>query len=111
MNIAELIQKKKEQFKDASIERRKQRAVKEANDLYRERIRQGELAKVEAIKVQNKKDVEAIKSFNARAEGPSKLQRFGQGLASVVNKGKEGVKKHQAKMEKKHPGRDRKSVV
>ena len=91
MSIMQLIQKKKEQFRNASIEIRKQQAIKETEKLRAERLRQGELAKVEAQRLQARQDVDRITAFNEKARGPSKLKKFGQGVAKVMNKGKTGM--------------------
>jgi len=91
MNVFAMIQQKKEQFRDASIEKRKQQAIKESNEIIREKRRQAELAKIEGVRVTEQRDLERIKAFNERARGPSKVKKFGQGLAKVMNKGKEGM--------------------
>lgn len=92
MGILSTIQRKKEQFHNATVERRKEMAIKESERLRAERLRQGELAKANAERVRLERDVQRLESFNRKAEGPSNFQKFATGLKKTINKSKTEVR-------------------
>lgn len=95
MNISKYIQAKKDQFRDAQSKKKERLALQEAERLRLERHRQGELAKAQAEKVRLEKDVQRISAFTEKHKDMSKMEKFGKGVASVINKGRETIKKSQ----------------
>ena len=85
MNIRGLIDRQKQSFH----ERKRNNIANETAKLEQERIRQGELAEVNAQKQAASKEVNKFKEYNKEVEGPSRLQRFGAGLSNTINKAKE----------------------
>lgn len=96
MGILNLIKQQKEAFKDATVERRKQIALRQADELHAEKVRQGQLAIAEAKLLQEQRDLERIQAFNKKVQGPSKVEKFGKNLAVLMSKGKEMKSKAQS---------------
>lgn len=89
MGIRDFIQKEKEKFRSMQLGRQKEKIKLQTAQLEKERVRQAELAKLNAEKARLQRDVGNIQQFNQKIEGQSKLQRLGAGLKTAINKGKE----------------------
>jgi len=85
MGILNLIREQKEKFRTIQTGKQKERIMRENIKLEKERARQTEIAELNAERAQLKSDVQNVKKFNQKVEGPSKLQRLGSGLAKVMN--------------------------
>ena len=88
------IRKQKEGFQSYkhSQQLRREQALKE--DALARRERAAELAKAQAERVRAEADLQRIEGFTQRHTQPSKLQRFGQGLARVMNEQKARSRVH-----------------
>lgn len=89
VNIRRMINQSKAKFRQFRTGRTQSKIMKQTAKLEAEKIRLGEVAKLRAAEQRARRDVEAIKDYNTKVEGPSKLQRFGTNLANVIEKGKE----------------------
>lgn len=92
MGVLGFIAKKKEQFRDATVEARKELAYRETEKLERERKRQAELAKALGRKAVVQKDVERISGFTEKHRVPSRMERLGKGLAKHIEGSKAKAK-------------------
>lgn len=97
MGISSLIRKEKEKFFAAKLDRDKSRIIRENAKLEKIKAREAELAKVNTKRENLQRDVGKLRSYNKRVAGPSKVQRFGSGLAKVMNEGKSQLAKQKAK--------------
>jgi len=89
VNVMGMIRREKERFRNIKHKRTKSRIMSETAQLEAEKRRQGEMAKISAQKQSAERDVQALSSYNARVEGPTKGQKFASGLQKAINKGKE----------------------
>lgn len=95
MGIMGYVSEQRARFRDSRFKRKESLARAEADRLRLERERQAKLAQVQAEKVLLEKDVARIKGFTEKHQTPSNVQKFGAGLAKVMNKAKSGVKQLQ----------------
>ena len=95
MGIINAIQKQKENFQRLRQSVTLKKINRETEQLKAEKIKQGEIARANADKQKALRDVQSIKSYNAKVEGqtPNKLKQFGEGLAKVINQAKTQEKK------------------
>lgn len=89
MGIRSFIQREKEKFRSQQAGRQRDKIKLQTAQLEKERIRQGELVKLNAEKARLQRDVGNLQQFNQKVEGPSRLQRLGAGIKATINKGKE----------------------
>lgn len=97
MGISSLIRNEKQKFFSAKLSRDKATIIKQTEKLERERMREGELAKLNARRQKAERDVSKIKSYNQKNTPKSKAKRFGQNLANVINKGKTALAEQKQK--------------
>jgi len=93
MNILEAIQRKKAEFQNASVERRRANAIIDTQRAIEERQRLERIQQVESVKMQEQEKLARVRASVEKSRGPSKVQAFGKNLAKVMNKGKEGLSK------------------
>jgi len=89
VNIKSLIDREKNRF----TQMKKRRIETETAKLEAQKVREGVLAKALAKKQAARKDLEKIKSYNQKVEGPTKFQKLGKGLTRAINKAKENKAK------------------
>lgn len=92
MGIMGYISQQRARFRDAQFKRKESLARAEADRLRMERERQAKLAQAQAEKVRLERDVASIRGFTEKHQTPSNVQKFGAGLAKVMNKTRSGVK-------------------
>lgn len=95
VNVSGFIRRKKEQFRNMRDKQRQMELANREAELKRlkeERIKAEERARLETAR---RTEIARIKAANR--EAPNRLMAFGQGLAKVMNKGREEVKSMQAK--------------
>lgn len=95
MGIMGYISQQRARFRDSQFKRQESLARAEADRLRMERDRQARLAQAQAEKVRLERDVANIKGFTEKHKTPSNIQKFGAGLAKVMNKTQSGVKQLQ----------------
>jgi hypothetical protein len=82
MNIRDLIDEKKRKFRELQSSNKQKTIVRETN-----RVREDNLRRSEVVGRQNElNEAKQINQDLRQAQGPSNLQKFGQGLAKVMNK-------------------------
>lgn len=100
MGISNLIRQQKEKFFAAKDKFDRGRIIAETEKLNRAKEREAELAKLNAQKQIAARDLAAIKGYNEKVAGPSKVQRFAKGLAKAVNQGRKSLQANQVKLNK-----------
>lgn len=96
MGIMAYVSQQRARFRDAQFKRKESLARAEADRLRMERERQAKLAQAQAEKVRLEKDVQRISAFTEKHKDQSNIQKFGAGLAKVMNKTRSGVKQLQS---------------
>ena len=92
MGVMSYIQAKKQAFKNQMTASQVERINKETERLKMEQKRQGEIARANAERAKVSRDVDNIEKFNRKyPTPPSNVQRFGRGLAKVINKGQNDI--------------------
>lgn len=110
VSISSFIRQKKESFQSFKHNQqlRREQALKE--EALARRQKAAELAKAQAERVRAEADLQKIEGFTQRHTQPSKLQRFGQGLARVMNEQKaRSAKSGGGPFGQASPGRARKA--
>ena len=92
MSISSYIQEKKAGFKNYQHSRTLQREAALKQEAIDRRQKAAELAKAQGERVRAEADTRKIEAFTQKHTQPSGIQRFGKGLAAVMNKTKEEVK-------------------
>lgn len=95
MSIMGFIAKKRAEYQQDSVERQKNKILAQSAQLKAQKVREGELAKVNADYQKQKRDVDAIRGYNTKiAETrPNRLRAIGQGLSKAMAATKEHVAK------------------
>lgn len=88
MGVLKYIAKQKAQFQDYTVKKRKEMIMKKTEKVRAENVRQAELTKASQELAESRQIQRDLKE----ARGPSSVQKFGQGLASVMNKAKQAQK-------------------
>lgn len=97
MGISGLIKQQKSKFFAARDKFSRARIVAETERLERERRSEAERAKLNAAKQRAARDLQKIKGYNQKVQGSSKVQKFGKGLAKVINQGRAQLQEQKQK--------------
>lgn len=97
INVRKFIQRKKQKFKEFQVGVQTRKYETQIATLELERKRQAKKAKVLARKQNLQRDVQRIRGYNKKVAGPSVAAKFGKGLARVINKKREELKKSQVR--------------
>lgn len=88
MSVMNYIRRAKEDFKDHQNRVSIERVNSESNRLLNEKARQMELEKATRPKAALEREVRNLREFNKQQTPPSTIQKFGSGLARVMNEQK-----------------------
>lgn len=97
MSISSFIREKKQGFRNYQHSQTLQREAALKQEAIERRQKAGELAQAQAARVRAERDARNIEAFTKKNTAPSGIQRFGQGLAKVMNKTKADVKDAKSK--------------
>jgi hypothetical protein len=92
VNVLKMIRREKEKFRNYQDVRQRSRIMEQTAKLEAEKVRAGEIAKLNARKQTAQRDVEKLQEYNQKIEGPSKFQQFGAGLTKTIGQGSEKLK-------------------
>lgn len=96
VNIRAMINRRKEQFRSFKTRNQVSKIEAETENLALQKKHAGELARANAQLQKQKRDFAAIKEYNEKVQGPNKLKKFGQNLASLIDRGKTKVRENKA---------------
>ncbi len=92
MGVLGYISRRKAQFQDYTVEKRRQMILKKTEKVQQENIRQAEITEAK----QKLHEAQTIQQDLRQAQGPSSIQKFGQGIKRTIDAGKKAKVKIRA---------------